>query len=417
MKIRKCKYQKIAAFEQFPYFCSLILNHVMKNFYKKICSLFLLLSFATIVFAQSLSYKTLSLELQSLQKQFVPDKRVAILEIELKDTLQPTIVISGTTDQRDIKMRILQYLRDQKISFIDSIRILPDSSLSDKTWALATLSVSNLRLQPNDASELVSQVPMGTPMKVLDFNHGWYRVQTPELYIGWMDASGLQRITQNELNCWKGSTRYLYNRMSGYGNDAPGKKGKIVTDLVLDDLFEVEAEEKGFFKIKIPDGRTAFVRKNDCISWKEWSERQPDVKSLISVAQQMQGSPYLWGGASSKAADCSGFVKLAYYSQGIILARDASQQARYGESIDFNNWSNLQPGDLLFFGRSAQRISHVGIYLGNGDFIHSSGRVHISSIDPNDPKYVVTRKNVAARRILNSLNSEGIVRVKNHPWY
>jgi len=110
-------------------------------------------------------------------------------------------------------------------------------------------------------------------------------------------------------------------------------------------------------------------------------------------------------------------VKLVYYAQGVILARDASQQARYGESIDFNNINNLQPGDLLFFGSSAQRISHVGIYLGEGNFIHSSGRVHISSIDPSDPKYVVDRKNQAACRIMNSLNTEGIVRVKNHPWY
>jgi cell wall-associated NlpC family hydrolase len=131
----------------------------------------------------------------------------------------------------------------------------------------------------------------------------------------------------------------------------------------------------------------------------------------------MMGSPYLWGGASSKATDCSGFVKLVYYAQGIILARDASQQARYGDPVDFTNMDKLQPGDLLFFGSSAQRISHEGIYLGKGDFIHSSGRVHISSIDPRDPKYNVNRNNVAARRILNSMNTEGIVRVKDHPWY
>jgi cell wall-associated NlpC family hydrolase len=110
-------------------------------------------------------------------------------------------------------------------------------------------------------------------------------------------------------------------------------------------------------------------------------------------------------------------VKVAYYSQGIILARDASQQARYGQSIDFNKVDDLQPGDLLFFGRSAQRITHVGLYLEKGNFIHSSGRVHISSIVPSDPQYLSTRKNVAACRILNSLGTEGIIRVKDHPWY
>ena len=125
----------------------------------------------------------------------------------------------------------------------------------------------------------------------------------------------------------------------------------------------------------------------------------------------------MWGGTSSKGVDCSGFVKIVYYSRGIILARDASQQARYGEPVDFSNRNNLQPGDLLFFGRSAQRITHVGIYQENGNFIHSSGKVHIGSIDPKAPNYVAERNNVAARRILNSLNTEGIVMVKDNEWY
>jgi hypothetical protein len=389
----------------------------MNNIYKKIGFLFLLLCAGTIVMAQTWSYKTLSQELQSLQKQLVPDKRVAILDIELKDTLQPVIVVSGETDLPDAKEQIIRFLTDKMISFVDSVRLLPDTALGDKTWALAALSVSNLRYLPDHTSELVSQALMGTPMKVLDYDGGWFRVQTPEYYIGWMDTAGLHRITQNELDRWKGSNRYLFNCMSGYVCDAPGKKGEVVTDLVLNDLFEVEAVVKGFFKIKIPDGRTAYVRKKDCISWKEWSTRQPDAKSILSVPRKMMGTPYIWGGTSVRAADCSGFVKQAFYSQGIILTRDASQQARYGDPVDFSNRNNLQSGDLLFFGRSAQRISHVGIYLGEGNFIHCSGRVHISSIDPGDPKYNVNRKNVAARRILNSLNTEGIVRVKDHPWY
>jgi cell wall-associated NlpC family hydrolase len=131
----------------------------------------------------------------------------------------------------------------------------------------------------------------------------------------------------------------------------------------------------------------------------------------------MMGSPYLWGGASSKAMDCSGFVKLVYFMEGIILARDASQQARYGEPVDFSSRNSLLPGDLLFFGSNGEHITHMGIYLGDGNFIHSSGMVRINSIVPGDPRYVEARKIAAARRIMNSLNTEGIVRVKDHPWY
>jgi gamma-D-glutamyl-L-lysine dipeptidyl-peptidase len=294
---------------------------------------------------------------------------------------------------------------------------MPDSSLGDKTWALATLSVSNMRALPDDASELVSQALMGTPLKVLDKNNKWYKVQTPEKYIGWIDGSGLQLCTEKGMEDWRIADRYLFNQLSGYAYETPTLKGSIISDLILGDLFEVESAVKEFFKIETPDGRSGYVRKTDCISFDDWTTSQPNVKSLLRIALQMMGSPYLWGGASSKATDCSGFVKLVYYAQGIILARDASQQALYGEPIDFNDINNLQPGDLLFFGSSPQHISHVGIYLGQGDFIHSSGRVHISSIIPGDPKYVSERINRAACRIVNSLNTEGIVMVKAHPWY
>jgi gamma-D-glutamyl-L-lysine dipeptidyl-peptidase len=389
----------------------------MKRFSKKTGCLFLLLCAGMVIMAQTSSYNILSKELQSLQKQLVPDKRVAILKIEIKDTLQPIVVISGETDLPDAKLQIISFLTDKKVSFIDSIRTLPDAKLGDKTWALATLSVSNIRALPDHTSELVSQALMGTPLKVLDFNGKWYRVQTPDYYIGWMDTAGLHLVTQKESDQWKRSNRYLFKGISGCVYDTPAKNGEVVTDLVLGDLFEVQSAIKGFLKIRIPDGRIGYVRKADCISFDEWSNLKPDIQSMLQVAKQMMGSPYLWGGASSKALDCSGFVKLVYYTRGIILARDASQQARFGQSIDISNMGNLQPGDLLFFGSPAQQISHVGIYLGKGNFIHSSGRVHVSSIDPGDSKYNINRKNVAARRIINSLNTEGIVRVKDHPWY
>jgi hypothetical protein len=294
---------------------------------------------------------------------------------------------------------------------------LPYSSAGDKEWALATLSVSNIRSLSDDASELVSQVLMGTPLRVLDRSNKWYWIQTPEKYLGWMDGSGLQVLTADEMDFWRKADRYIYNLLSGYAYDAPALESDTITDLILGDLFEVESDVNGFLKIKIPDGRRGYVRKSECISFFDWSSSEPNTESLIQIARQMMGFPYLWGGASSKAVDCSGFVKLVYYAEGIILARDASQQAKYGQPIDFNNINNLQPGDLLFFGSSAQRITHVGIYLGEGSFIHSSGRVHISSIIPGDPKYVAERKNQAACRILSSLNTEGIVSVKEHPWY
>lgn len=389
----------------------------MKSFYKKTCTFFALLFAVTWVTARSFTYRTLSKELQSLQKQLVPDKRVAILDIELKDTLQPVIKVSGETDQPKAKEQIIQFLTGKKISFVDSIRVLPDVSVGEKTWALASSSVSNIRSRPDHTSELVSQALMGTPMKVLDNDGTWYRVQTPDYYIGWIDSGGIKRFTPQEMEQWKKSDRYYFNKLSGIVYDNPNLNGGTQSDLAMGDLFEVESTLQNSLKIKTPDGRSGYVQKDNCMLFNDWINTEPKVESIIGLAMQMQGFPYLWGGVSTKAVDCSGLVKLAWYTQGLILARDASQQARYGEQIDFHDLDNLQRGDLLFFGTSLQKITHVGIYLGKGDFIHASGRVAIGSINPGDLKYNPKRNFVAAHRITELFKGEGIVRVKDHPWY
>lgn len=388
-----------------------------KNF-KILQFIILFLSSGILTQAQNTDFRSLESEIQSIQKQLVPDKRVAILDVSLSDTLRPVITVKGETNLSEGKTRIVQLLSKNRIQFVDSIRILPDASLGEKTWGLATLSVSNLRSKPGHESELVSQVLMGTPLQVLDYQDGWYRVQTPDYYIGWMDIGGLARFTGPEMNRWKESNKYVFNRIFGNVFDSPNRKNQVISDLVLGDLLEVVSEIKGYLQIRFPDGRSGFVKKKDCLSWLEWTGRKPDVQSIISVAKQLLGVPYLWGGTSCKAVDCSGLTKTAYFSQGIILARDASQQARYGQHPDFNDIRNLEPGDLLFFGRSVQRITHVGLYMGNDKYINASGLVCINSINPNDPAFNIARKSlVSASRILNSLNTEGIVLVKDHPWY
>ncbi len=94
------------------------------------------------------------------------------------------------------------------------------------------------------------------------------------------------------------------------------------------------------------------------------------------------------GGFSAKAIDCSGFTSLVYLMHGIVLQRDASQQIKYGQQITLKyKYKGLQSGDLLFFGRKRKNtdkmnnVTHVGMYIGDSEFIHASGRVKISSMD------------------------------------
>ncbi|MCK9629778.1 MAG: C40 family peptidase, partial [Bacteroidales bacterium] len=147
----------------------------------------------------------------------------------------------------------------------------------------------------------------------------------------------------------------------------------------------------------------------------------------INTARQFVGFPYMWGGTSIKALDCSGFTKTTYYLNGVILERDASQQAKFGDSISLaNNFAALQAGDLLFFGSKAtkdkkERISHVAIYIGKGEFIHSATSVRINSLLPDAANYYEgSTRLVRARRVITRIDKvegDGILTIRNHPWY
>ena len=144
------------------------------------------------------------------------------------------------------------------------------------------------------------------------------------------------------------------------------------------------------------------------------------AERVLATAQSFMGVPYLWGGTSSKAMDCSGFVKTVFFLHGLILQRDASQQCVTGEQIDITNgYGNLRPGDLLFFGKSRDRIRHVGIYLGNGEFIHEATQVKVGSLTPSAPNYDVLNASefVRACRIIGAREWSGISTIKNNPYY
>jgi cell wall-associated NlpC family hydrolase len=143
--------------------------------------------------------------------------------------------------------------------------------------------------------------------------------------------------------------------------------------------------------------------------YRQWkNSRVLNGESIARTSKTFLGVPYLWGGTSSKGVDCSGFTKTVYRLNGVELNRDASQQARNGEDVVLDSsFSTSRKGDLLFFGQKAtsersERITHVGIYLENKKFIHSSGRVRFGSFDPSSPMYegALLRRLVRSRRII-----------------
>jgi len=131
--------------------------------------------------------------------------------------------------------------------------------------------------------------------------------------------------------------------------------------------------------------------------WKMQYQLPPNSESILRVAKSYLGRPYLWGGTSGNGMDCSGFTKTVLFQNGWLLPRDASQQVLVGMPIETDTTlKNILPGDFLFFGRKAndqqtEKVTHVAIYLGEGEIIHSSGYIRIQSLKRGDSTFTEQR--------------------------
>ncbi|WP_224482643.1 C40 family peptidase [Robertkochia aurantiaca] len=357
--------------------------------------------------------------IDSIKQAEAPDKRVALFHVIAEQ--QPNgILLKGETNLPGAKNNLLKQLNEEQVSFIDSIRELPEAELQGKHQAVIKISAANLRGEPRHSAELVTQATLGTPVKVLKKVGGWYLVQTPDRYIAWVDDGGISLMTTEHFTTWKKAPKIIYNQQYGhsYANE---QEEALVSDLVIGDVLVLKNETDAYYHVNYPDGREAFIRKNEALPFNEWiAGTSQNSEAFVSTAKKLMGLPYLWGGTSAKGVDCSGFTKTIYFANGMIIPRDASQQVHEGITIDSTgNFESLKPGDLLFFGRKAtdstpEKIVHVGMWIGDNQFIHSSGDVHISSTDSTRTNYDAynTGRYLRSQRLLNE-NSQGIIRLKD----
>lgn len=352
----------------------------------------------------------------------VPDKRETVFDVEALFQ-KGKVVLQGETDNLSLKNELLNQFESFEV--VDKILLLPDSTIGEKSYALVNISVASFRANPWYSAELVTQALLGTPVKILKKQGSWFLVQTPDRYISWVPSGGIFPITENELQTWRQSERMLFTGSFTqiFENE---RLEKPVADVTMGGILELLDQQRNYIKVKFPDGRKGFTTRQNWVSFSEFRKTsRPDSSSVVNLAQKLKGRPYLWGGTSALAMDCSGFTKMVYFMHGIILARDASLQARHGQPVNpDNSFENLQPGDLLFFGQKEneeqpERITHVAISRGKTEYIHAAGKVEENSFDPGSENYSEYRKNtfIRAQRVIGSEGTEGIQWVKEHPWY
>ena len=361
-------------------------------------------------------------QVNEIRQKYITDKRLEYFDVSVKTEGTQSVLI-GSTVSEPAFIELKELAATDKIEF--EVKLLPDEDYKNDPWGIVTLSVCNIRAKNRHSAELVTQALLGTPVKIFNKKNGWYLVQTPDHYFGWVDGAAVSPKTNAEMQAWKKMPKMIFSKVSGVAYNEANLTDGTASDLVLGDLLGIEEEFSDIYKIAFPDGREAFVRKNDCSNLDSWYARNIDIDQVLKTAFLFKGVPYLWGGTSPKMLDCSGFTKTAYFFNGLILQRDASQQTLYGEEVDTSGgYENLQPGDLLFFGRKAsgeqpERVTHVGLYIGNSRFIHASGKVRINSLDPNSEDYTghYEQAFVRARRIVGNVDGRGIEWITDNEFY
>lgn len=221
------------------------------------------------------------------------------------------------------------------------------------------------RAQPNERSEMVTQLLFGDSYTIIEEQEKWLRINCAhDKYECWIDrgqfhpidAEEFERIQPENMLVVVDPVNYVVNEKNQF---VPVTAGALLAPI----------HKKECFKLGGREFRVSHSMRTGPLG----------MLYLEDFAQRFLNTPYLWGGRSAFGMDCSGFVQLVYRAIGLSMPRDAWQQAEKGELLE--NLSKARTGDLAFFNNDAGKITHVGILLGPRQIIHSSSWVKQDCID------------------------------------
>ena len=275
---------------------------------------------------------------------------------------------------------------------------------------VVVVPVANMYSRPTEKADVVSQAIYGSNVKLLESRGEWSRIETADHYRGWTPSRYLRIILTSNGYATAGPTVQVENLFANIYAEPDVTKHKPVVTIPFEAKLEVvpgdpkgsgkgtskgtEESHEGWLHVRLAGQTLAWIQASDVVA-----EPKPlTIQESIELAKRFLGLPYLWGGRSSYGFDCAGFTQMLVRARGINMPRDADQQAAWSGVARIER-KNLQAGDLLFFGSSEKQITHTGMYIGDGQFIHdtTSGHpiVQISRLDDEPWTHLL----VACRRV------------------
>ena len=308
-------------------------------------------------------------------------------------------------------------------------------------YGVVDISAAYMRSAPDYESSLECQALMGTVVTIIESDRYWLHVVFEDpLYYGWVTEMGIARMSEEEIAAYR-KARKAICRAAHSAVYADASEGEQICDLTMGDVMRDLGTKGAFAKVRLPSGKIGYAPTKDLM----FGYPADPSSMIVKTAREFNGVPYLWGGNTAGALDCSGLVWLTYRINGIILPRNASEQAQEGNEVAL---ADARPGDLLYFGApypepaaemtppafapngiafssadghinavdagfhpseyasqaikpkdmapaDPPKVTHIGIYLGDGKFIHASQKVYITDLE-----HYTSKKLLGVRRIL-----------------
>lgn len=245
-----------------------------------------------------------------------------------------------------------------------------------------------MRLEPDESAEVVSSAYFSEPIQILEERQGWTKIETlVDSGKGWVQNKPFFRKENSYPIPHNGKMAQVKRCAAHVYQVQDTIFGPIIT-LPFESklqILELHSDREGrWMKVKLPDDQEGYIQQGDVTL-----NCQPlNKKEMCNLSTLFLGLPYTWGGRSSFGYDCSGFTQMLYRQMGVHLQRTSQSQSR---CLDLKTISikKLSPGDLIFFGQSESEIHHVGLYLGNDQFIHATVSeqapyIHISRLSDEE---------------------------------